>query len=56
MPDMETANDIKYDQTLDAKGLNCPLSVLKAKALEKGCMAAGTVMRMSRIDFPQYTA
>lgn len=31
------------DQTLDAKGLNCPLPILKAKKALKGVPAGGTL-------------
>ncbi len=58
---METTNDIKYDQTLDAKGLNCPLPVLKAKvALNK--MQPGEILHVeatdphATIDFEAYCA
>ena len=61
MPEMETTNDIKYDQTLDAKGLNCPLPVLKAKvALNK--MQPGEILYVeatdphATIDFEAYCA
>lgn len=52
---------IKCDQSLDAKGLNCPLPVLKAKlALNK--MQAGEILHVeatdphSIIDFEAYCA
>ena len=58
---METTNDLKYDQTLDAKGLNCPLPVLKAKvALNK--MQPGEILHVeatdphATIDFEAYCA
>ena len=61
MPEMETTNDLKYDQTLDAKGLNCPLPVLKAKvALHK--MQPGEILHVeatdphATIDFEAYCA
>ncbi len=61
MPEMETTNDIKYDQTLDAKELNCPLPVLKAKvALNK--MQPGEILHVeatdphAKIDFEAYCA
>ena len=50
-----------YDRYLDAKGLNCPLPVLKAK-LELNRMAAGTVLYVeatdshAEIDFRAYCA
>ncbi len=37
------------DQTLDAKGLNCPLPILKAKKALKG-MAAGQVLAIESTD------
>lgn len=53
--------DLKYDQTLDARGLNCPLPILKAKlALNK--MRAGEILHVeatdphSVIDFEAYCA
>lgn len=61
MNQAESADQIKYDETLDAKGLNCPLPVLKAKlALNK--MQAGQVLHVeatdphSVIDFEAYCA
>lgn len=57
----ETSNDIKVDQHLDAKGLNCPLPVLKAKvALNK--MQPGEILHVeatdphASIDFEAYCA
>jgi len=57
----ETSNDIKADQHLDARGLNCPLPVLKAKvALNK--MRAGEILHVeatdphATIDFEAYCA
>jgi tRNA 2-thiouridine synthesizing protein A len=54
-------NQIKHDQYLDAKGLNCPLPVLKAKvALNK--MAPGEILLVhatdphATIDFEAYCA
>lgn len=54
-------NKLKYDQSLDAKGLNCPLPVLKAKvALNR--MQPGQVLYVeatdphSEIDFKAYCA
>jgi len=52
---------IKEDQTLDAKGLNCPLPVLKTKVLLNK-MQAGEVLYVeatdphSVIDFEAYCA
>ncbi len=37
------------DQTLDAKGLNCPLPILKAKKALKG-MQAGQVLEVLSTD------
>ncbi len=37
------------DQTLDAKGLNCPLPILKAKKALKG-MQAGQVLEILSTD------
>ena len=37
------------DQLLDAKGLNCPLPILKAKKALKG-MAAGEVLEIQATD------
>jgi tRNA 2-thiouridine synthesizing protein A len=57
----ETDNNIKFDEHLDAKGLNCPLPVLKAKvALNK--MRPGEVLYVeatdphATIDFEAYCA
>ena len=33
MAKIETDNQIEFDQSLDAKGLNCPLPILKTKVL-----------------------
>ena len=61
MPEFKQTNVIKADQTLDAKGLNCPLPVLKAKlALNK--MQPGEILYVeatdphSIIDFEAYCA
>ena len=54
-------NDIGHDQELDAKGLNCPLPVLRTKVLLNR-MKAGEVLRVeatdphSTIDFEAYCA
>lgn len=57
----EPSRDIKVDQYLDAKGLNCPLPVLKAKvALNK--MKPGEILHVeatdphATIDFEAYCA
>ncbi len=61
MSELKQTNVIKADQTLDAKGLNCPLPVLKAKlALNK--MQPGEILYVvatdphSTIDFEAYCA
>jgi tRNA 2-thiouridine synthesizing protein A len=52
---------IAYDQSLDAKGLNCPLPVLKAK-LALNRMLAGEILHVAAtdphaiIDFEAYCA
>jgi len=57
----ESPTTIPVDQTLDAKGLNCPLPVLKAK-LALNRMQAGQVLHVaatdphSTIDFKAYCA
>ena len=58
---MENTNTLEFDETLDAKGLNCPLPVLKAKvALNK--MQADEILHVeatdphSKIDFEAYCA
>ncbi|MBL1142604.1 MAG: sulfurtransferase TusA family protein [Proteobacteria bacterium] len=57
----ETDNQIKFDQSLDAKGLNCPLPILKAKVLLNK-MKADEVLFVqatdphSQIDFEAYCA
>lgn len=57
----ETNDEIRVDEHLDAKGLNCPLPVLKAKvALTR--MQAGQVLYVeatdphATIDFEAYCA
>ena len=61
MKNPEDATTIKFDQTLDARGLNCPLPVLKTKvALNK--MHPGTILHVAatdphaKIDFEAYCA
>ena len=45
----QAANETNYDQHLDAKGLNCPLPVLKAKvALNK--MQPGEILYVEATD------
>jgi len=58
---MENITEMEFDETLDARGLNCPLPILKAKvALNK--MAANKILHVeatdphSRIDFEAYCA
>jgi len=57
----ESSTDIRHDQYLDAKGLNCPLPVLKAKlALTR--MEPGQILCVdatdphATIDFQAYCA
>jgi len=56
-----SSNAIAPDQDLDARGLNCPLPVLKTKVLLSR-MQAGQVLRVTatdphaRIDFEAYCA
>ena len=57
----DNKTEIRHDQYLDAKGLNCPLPVLKAKfALHK--MKPGEILRVeatdphATIDFHAYCA
>lgn len=61
MAQAEHISELKCDQSLDAKGLNCPLPVLKAKvALNR--MQPGQVLYVeatdphSEIDFKAYCA
>ena len=62
MPEVtQTPDTLKADTTLDAKGLNCPLPVLKTKvALNR--MAPGQMLKVeatdphARIDFEAYCA
>jgi tRNA 2-thiouridine synthesizing protein A len=57
----ETDNQIKFDQYLDAKGLNCPLPILKTKVLLNK-MQADEVLLVeatdphSQVDFEAYCA
>lgn len=42
-------NDVRHDKELDARGMNCPLPILRArKALNE--MAAGQVLRIVATD------
>lgn len=42
-------NELQFDELLDARGLNCPLPLLKAKqALHK--LATGTVLKVMATD------
>ncbi len=55
------ASDIQYDDSLDAKGLNCPLPILKTKVLLNR-MQPGQVLYVeatdphSVVDFEAYCA
>ena len=57
----EANNEIKIDQSLDAKGLNCPLPILKTKVLLNK-MNAGEILFVeatdphSQVDFEAYCA
>ncbi len=57
----ETDNQIKFDQSLDAKGLNCPLPILKTKVLLNK-MEADEILFVeatdphSQVDFEAYCA
>ncbi len=57
----ETDNETKITQSLDAKGLNCPLPILKTKVLLNK-MDAGDVLFVeatdphSQVDFEAYCA
>lgn len=61
MNDNKPVMAIKEDQTLDAKGLNCPLPILKSKVLLNK-MQAGEILYVeatdphSVIDFEAYCA
>lgn len=59
MVEVKGNQEYEFDQSLDAKGLNCPLPVLKAKmALNK--MKSGEILHVeatdphSKIDFEAY--
>ena len=60
-PMSQTETNLSYDRTLDAKGLNCPLPILKAK-LELNKMTTGEILHVestdphSIIDFEAYCA
>lgn len=43
------SDEVKADETLDAKGLNCPLPILKAKKALKG-MENGKVLEILTTD------
>ncbi len=43
------ADDIKVDQVLDAKGLNCPLPILKTRKMLNG-LAQGSVLKVETTD------
>lgn len=61
MPQLQHISPIQYDQRLDAKGLNCPLPVLKTKVLLTR-MLPGQVLYVeatdphATIDFEAYCA
>ena len=61
MPQSTSETRIKIDETLDAKGLNCPLPVLKTKVVLNK-MQPGQVLHVeatdphSVIDFEAYCA
>ena len=42
-------NDVHYDETLDAKGLNCPMPVVKARKMIND-LDAGKVLRILSTD------
>jgi len=58
---METDGQIKFNQSLDAKGLNCPLPILKTKVLLNK-MKADEILFVeatdphSQVDFEAYCA
>ena len=57
----ETENQIKFDEHLDAKGLNCPLPILRTKVLLNK-MQADKILFVeatdphSQVDFEAYCA
>jgi tRNA 2-thiouridine synthesizing protein A len=57
----ESDNPPKFNQYLDAKGLNCPLPILKSKVLLNK-MSAGEILLVeatdphSQVDFEAYCA
>ncbi len=61
VPKNELTTDIKADQSLDAKGLNCPLPILKTKVILNK-MQAGEILYVeatdphSVVDFEAYCA
>ena len=46
---MEPLHDVTFDHELDAKGLNCPLPILKARKAITG-MATGQVLKIEATD------
>ena len=42
-------NDVQFDETLDARGLNCPMPVVKARK-RVGDLASGQVLRVLSTD------
>jgi tRNA 2-thiouridine synthesizing protein A len=61
MQELESTTDINVDQSLDAKGLNCPLPILKTKVLLNK-MQPGEILYVeatdphSVVDFEAYCA
>lgn len=61
MEEITEKNNITFDEYLDAKGLNCPLPILKTKVLLNK-MPAQQVLRVdatdphSQVDFEAYCA
>ncbi len=61
MTESQAITEIKVDQSLDAKGLNCPLPVLKTKVLLNK-MKPGEILHVeatdphSVVDFEAYCA
>ena len=61
MTESQAITEIKVDQSLDAKGLNCPLPVLKTKVLLNK-MQPGEILHVeatdphSVVDFEAYCA
>jgi tRNA 2-thiouridine synthesizing protein A len=50
MSDIKTApDDVQVDRTLDAKGLSCPMPLLRTKK-EMGKMASGDILQVDGTD------